>query len=297
MALSLRADTSELLTPQEALALAGETITACDFDSLAENAWILKALANNPSFLPKILNKDIESAIAGNQTHIYTHQCLVLAQDEHVVLRANFWVTPTKYAERSDMEKELYSYEVAHDHNFDFVTVGYLGPGYVTDIYRYNRDLVKGFVGERVDLDFAETTRLEAGKMLAFQGGRDVHIQYYPPEFSISLNLMLRDRQQQGKPQYYFDLDERRISGFVENALTSRFSILRFAKYAGDAETLDLLGDMRTKLDQPLLRAAAYDALIEAADAEGREKLEFEIARDQDEFLRERIEQIRAFRP
>ena len=230
MALTLRADTSELLTPADALALAGETIRARDFESLAENAWILKALANNPAFLPTILNEDIRSAMAGNQTHIYTHQCLVLAQNEDFVLRANFWVPPTKYVERSDMEKELYSYEVAHDHNFDFVTIGYLGPGYVTDIYRYDRDAVKGFVGEQVELDFAETARLEAGKMLAFQGGRDVHIQYYPPDFSISLNLMLRDSQQQGKPQYYFDLEEKRISGFVENALTSRFSILRFAR-------------------------------------------------------------------
>ena len=54
---------------------------------------------------------------------------------------------------------------------------------------------------------------------------------------------------------------------------------------------------MRTKLDQPLLRAAAYDALLEASDAEGREKLGFEMARDQDGFLRERIDQVRAFSP
>lgn len=287
----------EALTPDEALCLAKERITPCSFESLVENAAILAGLAADRSFLSGVVNADLRHAINGEKTHMYTHQCLILAQNENFALRANFWVPPTKHAERSVLEKELYSYELAHDHNFDFITIGYLGSGYVTDLFHYDRSAVQGLIGETVDLDFVGTEQLTLGSVLGFKGGKDIHIQYYPREFSISLNLLLRDSAQQELPQYYFDVSERKISGYVENALTSRFSVLRFAKYVGDKETVELLGDLVRRLEQPLLRASAYDALLERADEETRQELLFDIDRDDDPLLTTRIEAIRAFQP
>lgn len=297
MALVLDPPTTGALTPDEALSLAQENIVRCSFESLAENAAILAGLAANRSFLAAILNADLRHAINGEKTHIYTHQCLILAQNDDYALRANFWVPPTKYVERSELEKELYSYELAHDHNFDFITIGYLGSGYVTDLFQYDRSSVQGLIGEAVDLEFLGTERLEPGRVLGFKGGKDVHVQYYPSEFSVSLNLLLRDKQQQELPQYYFNVAAKTISGYVENGLTSRLSVLRFAKFVGDDETTDLLGTLVRELDQPLLRAGAYDALLDRVDEESRQELLFEIGRDRDPLLPARMEGVRGFRP
>jgi hypothetical protein len=297
MALILTPTAAAALSPEEALSLAREQITRCSFESLADNAAILAGLAANRAFLSAILNADLRHAFSGGKTHIYTHQCLILAQDQDYALRANFWVPPTKYLERSELEKELYSYELAHDHNFDFITIGYLGPGYATDLFEYDRSSVQGFIGEPVDLEFVATERLEPGRVIGFKGGKDVHVQYYPSEFSVSLNLLLRDKDQQTLPQYYFDVSEKKISGYVENSLTSRLSVLRFAKYVGDAETTDLLGSLVRKLDQPLLRAGAYDALLGRVDGEAREDLLFEIGRDPDPLLQARMDAVSRFRP
>lgn len=297
MALILEPTAPGPLGPDEALALARDRIVPCSFESLEENASILAGLASDRTFLSNVLNIDLRRAMSGEKTHIYTHQCLILAQNDDFALRANFWVPPTKYVERSEIEKELYSYEFAHDHNFDFITIGYVGTGYITDLFQYDRSSVQGLVGESVGLDFLGTERLEPGRVMGFKGGKDVHIQYYPSEFSISLNLLLRDKAQQELPQYHFDVSEKKISGYVETALTSRFSVLRFAKYAGDAETTELLGDLIRTLEQPLLRAGAYDALLERSDESTRERLLFDIERDPDPLLSARMEAVRAFRP
>ena len=43
-------------------------------------------------------------------------------------------------------------YHVPHDHNFSFLTVGYLGPGYWSEYYEYDYGEVVGMPGEKVDL-------------------------------------------------------------------------------------------------------------------------------------------------
>lgn len=297
MAYTLDPATSETLTPEHALALANEHIDHTALDSLVEQAWILRALGNNRTFLRDLLNGDIERAIDGSMTHIYTPQCVILDQDQRFTFRANFWVIPTREEVRHDLEMSLYSYEVAHDHNFNFATFGYLGPGYRTDIYEYDRSKVAGIAGEPVDLSFLETTTLEPGKLLVFRSGKDVHTQYSPPEFSISLNMICRDPRELCQPQYFFDTQESRITGHVNNAVTGRISLLRFAKYLGNEETVGLLEHVRARQDQPLLRAAIYDALLHLAGPEEQKRLSFDLAREADPLIGRRIELIREFSP
>jgi hypothetical protein len=297
MAYTLELRTSDILTPDQALELAGASIDPTSIESLVEHAWILQALGNNRTFLGEVVNQDIKDAIEGHQTRIYTPQSIILTQNDNFTLRANFWVVPTTDNARHDLEVSLYSYNTAHDHNFDFLTFGYFGPGYRTDIYEYDRGRVRGLVGEKVELAFLGTTTLETGKTIGFRGGRDVHIQYPPPGFSISLNLICRDPLQLRQPQYFFDTDKKCIIGHVNNAVTGRFSLLRFAKYVGNGETVELLDRIRGSQDQPLLRAAAYDALLQLSAPEDRERISLEMSRDNDPDIARRIELLREFSP
>lgn len=297
MAYTIDPETRDTLTPDEALALAEASIDPASAESLVEHAWIIRALGNNRTFLTALVNQDIEHAIRGGPTHIYTPQSLILTQSQKFTLRANFWQVPTADEARHDLEVGLYSYNTAHDHNFNFATFGYFGPGYRTDIYEYDRDRVRGMVGEKVDLTFLETTFLEQGKVLIFRSGRDVHVQHSPSSFSISLNLICRDAFHLRQPQYFFDPVEGRIVGHVNNALAGRLSLLRFAKYVGNEETIELLERIRGDQDQPLLRAVAYDALFQLGGPEDRDRILHAVNCDDDSDMMRRIQLVREFAP
>ena len=77
-----------------------------------------------------------------------------------------------------------------HDHNFSFLTVGYLGPGYWSEYYEYDYAAVVGLPGEKVDLRFIEKARLEQGKVMLYRAASDVHNQLPADEMSVSINIM-----------------------------------------------------------------------------------------------------------
>lgn len=294
MVLTLDSAIDMSLTPEEALEAAEESLDPTSLDSLVENAWILSALGNDRDFLPRFLNEDLKRALDGGATYFYSSQSMLLGQRSKSALRVNFWYPSPPEAERGRLEKKLYSYEMPHDHNFHFATLGYLGPGYRTDIYRYERDEVKGLVGELVDLRFSETIQLIPGKLLVFESGRDVHTQYAPEALSISLNLLCRDHVEATRPQYLFDSGATRIVALAEQKLTRSMGLAKFAKFLGNEETIELLDAIIAGTPQPMLRAAGFDALIHLAPGE-RERIERRIGDDRDPLMGERVAQIGDF--
>ena len=107
------------------------------------------------------------------------------------------------------MYQDQFSYNIAHDHNFSFLTVGYLGPGYETDIYEYDYDSVEGYVGEKVEMQFLEKVRFAAGMAMYYRASRDLHIQHPPSEMTIPLNLLIQPPEVRLREQYEFDLNTR----------------------------------------------------------------------------------------
>ena len=285
----------QLLSPEEALEIAEGQLDPTSLDSLIENSWILKALGNNKAFLPALVNQDLKRALDGGVTQLYSPQSMLLGQGSKATFRANLWFPAPSEAERSRLEKKLYSYELPHDHNFHFATVGYFGPGYRTDIYRYDRAQVKGLVGEKVALSFSETTELRPRRVLVFESGRDIHTQYTPPSLSISLNLICRDAIEAAQPQYLFNVAEGTIHGLAEHRLARSVGLVRFAKYLGNAETAELVDAIASGAAQPALRAAGFDALIALAPDSDRERIDRRIAEDRDPGMAARVAQLAAF--
>ena len=230
-----------------------------DVDSIAASAPMLRALANDRTLVVKKLNERIENALSGGI--INSAQALLLARGTNFYVRANIWPAISDLA-NGRAYQDQFAYNFAHDHNYTFMTVGYLGPGYETEIYEYDYDRVEGYVGEAVDLRFLEKVKFAAGMVMLYRASRDLHIQYAPEELTITLNLMVSLPEVRLKEQYYFDVIKRVISSYPnELQATGRASFVNLAGFVGDENTRDLLSDLAQKHPCRRTRLMAFTAL------------------------------------
>ena len=186
-------------------------------DFLPQACGVLAGLYNNRGLLDQVLQAALLQATAGT-TAFYSPQSFLLATGRFAcgaktfTLRGNIWFPAALAGLNQRMEDSVYSYNNCHDHNFDFLTIGYSGSGYETDIYEYDREQVHGRVDEPVALRFVERAQLAQGRILHFRKCRDVHVQLYPSTTSISLNILMPDEDLSVLPQYEFNAAKGRIS-------------------------------------------------------------------------------------
>lgn len=241
MALTLNVKTDKAMDLSEFIDYVERDVDVTDQDAIVEAAPALLALANNQRLIIDRLNDDLKNWRDFQTTNSYTAQTLVLGRGDGFIVRANIW-TPYDGSEQShEWQQKLFLYTVAHDHNFDLLTVGYHGPGYETDLYEYDRSSVLGLPGEPVDLVARGRTTLDHGKVMFYRASRDVHAQYPPKAFSISINLMGSDSEMSLREQFYFDVERRCIRAPVETGISNRVLLCEAARYFGDARTSSLL--------------------------------------------------------
>lgn len=155
----------------------------------------LYALHNTPNlvsdYLKDELGRGFELFQDGNR---YSGQSLILARRRGFYLRVNFWPSvsdPLAFQSQEYFDKfYVYGDRFAHDHNFDFLTIGLHGPGYQTDLWTYDAANVKGCIGEKVQLAAHGRMRLAPGTMLLFRKALDIHTQLAPEALSVSLNFI-----------------------------------------------------------------------------------------------------------
>ena len=165
-----------------------------------------------------------------------------------------------------------FSYGVAHDHNFSFLTVGYFGPGYVSDYYEVDPEAVDGRRGEPLTLKFIERSQLSEGKMMLYRAHRDIHRQLPPESLSVSLNIMDEGDHVPWRDQYIVDLGQKaqgRGTIAKRPTLTSSEILLRCAVHLSD-DAHDIAAHFAKAHPVPRVRANAIAALAAAADGEGR---------------------------
>jgi hypothetical protein len=117
-----------------------------DEDDFASWGPALKKLANNRSFLADIMIAELkercEGQVRGNE---YSAQVIMLhTRSQRFFMRANLWPAASDTVVRQSGADPFF-YHVPHDHNFSFLTVGYLGPGYWSDYYEYDYGSVTGY--------------------------------------------------------------------------------------------------------------------------------------------------------
>ena len=258
MALTIPCNTPSIISVHEYMEYVRTKVDLRDVDSIAESASMLKALANDRELVVRELNQRIENYLADGA--IPSAQALLLGRGSDFYVRAAIWPAISDMASGRTYQDQ-FAYNLAHDHNFSFMTVNYLGPGYETEIYEYDYEKVEGYIGEPVDLRFLEKVRFGSGTAMLYRASRDVHVQYAPTELTITLNLMIAHPDIRVRDQFYFDLSSRTIASYPpEIAASSRASLLNLAGFLGDENTPQLLSDLAVRHPCRRTRLTAFEA-------------------------------------
>lgn len=248
-----------------------EALLATGFDprdegSLLHAARQLRRLGNDRDFLADLILAELaQSHRAEPADHSYGPQVIMLSRpgSGDFFLRANIWPSASEHMMRAS-GASAFVYGLPHDHNFDFLTLGYFGPGYWSDYYEYDYDSVIGWRGEPVALRFVERSRLEQGKLMHYRAHRDVHRQLPADSLSVSLNVMHAGGAQGWLDQYKFDLESKTVAGILGQGASEAF--LRIAVGLGSEEACDLAERFGQSHPSDRMRLAAWDALASAAE-------------------------------
>jgi hypothetical protein len=234
-----------------------------DEDSFAAAGPLLKRLANNRTFLADIAVGELKDRCARQDIESgYTSQVIMLHRaSEKYFIRANFWPSERDSVFKTSGSSPFF-YHVPHDHNFSFLTVGYLGPGYWSEYYEYDFDAVTGVPGEKVDLRFVEKSRLEPGKVMLYRAHRDVHNQLPADDMSVSINIMHASPRLPFLNQYRFDVKTCEIAGILNKSSTE--ALLALAAHRGDGNGRDLVEHFAARHPCDRIRFAALRELAAA---------------------------------
>ena len=240
---------------------------ARDEDDFASLGPLLARLGRNRKFLADLAIEELKSRCEGQHAQNgYGAQVFLLRPPNgRYVLRANFWPAREDPVVRASGTAAFF-YDMPHDHNFPFLTYGYLGPGYWSDYFEYDVDALAGVPGEAAGLRIVERARLEPGRLMLYRMRRDVHAQLPPDSLSVSLNILGADPAQPWLDQYRFDI----AKGIVAEGLTATGAEALVAVAVHTGNGLDLAE--RFARDHPCqrMRLTALDALASARPHEAR---------------------------
>lgn len=241
-----------------------------DAASLDHAARQLRRLGNNRTFLgDRIVEELALRHREEGEGNSYGAAVIMLAPPggADFFIRANIWPSADEHALRAS-GGDSFVYGLPHDHNFDFLTLGYFGPGYWSDYYEFDYEDVAGWSGEPVDLRFVERSRLEEGKIQLYRAHRDVHAQGVPDALSVSINVMHASGAQGWLDQYSFDLGTSQVVRIVSNGASEAF--VRIAVGLGLPEGLDIAERFAMTHPSDRMRLACFGALASAAEAPDR---------------------------
>jgi hypothetical protein len=246
-----------------------ERLETGDFDSRDEDNFAswgpwLKKLANNRDFLAELMIAELKDRCAGQlRDNQYSAQVIMLhGGSNKYIIRANFWPALKDSVIRHSGTDPFF-YGIAHDHNFSFLTVGYVGPGYWSDYYEYDYGTVVGYPGEDVRLKFIERARLEPGKVMLYRAHQDVHLQLAADEMSVSLNIVETSHSSAFRDQYRFDVANAKIEGIMTRMSLEPMMALAASIAGGDG--MDLIADFAARHPSERIRWCAVRAEASAA--------------------------------
>lgn len=239
-----------------------------DPENLDACARLLAQLGNNREFLGDILLAELAARHREeDHANAYGPQAFILSRpdESNFFLRANIWPSRDEHMFRAS-GGAAFVYDLPHDHNFDFLTLGYFGPGYWSDYYEFDYEDVTGWRGEPVDLRFIERARLHQGKVMLYRAHVDVHSQIPPDSLSVSVNIMHTSGAQGWLDQYAFDTGKGCVSRILSAGSSEAF--LRIGVGLGHEEARDLAESFGRSHPSDRMRLAAWGALAGASTDE-----------------------------
>lgn len=272
MAITIRDVVPRDTSVDEYLEYLDEHVAVDDVAGLMASAPMLLGLSQRKGLVAEVLNGFLSNYLDIGYNREVEHQSLILGVRGHFAIRLNIWVPARDSlgAEAAGLENRAHFYGIAHNHNFDFLTVGIHGAGYRTQLFECERRNRHGAAGERVSIMPCEETRLPEGKLMLYHAFTDVHIQHPPEELSMSLNVLVDNRDYRLEPQLQFDIEEGRILSQVHESRAFRMaSIFDLAPSLANDKTLELLQEISTSVAMPRsLRIGALKALASCGDGD-----------------------------
>ncbi len=266
MALTLNCQNTNPVSVEEYLAYIAAQVDLRDPESVMASAPMLKGLANDRNLVVSRLNEYVMQSFS--TPGLASAQTILIGSGKNFYVRANLWPSLSDVG-AGRMYQDQFSYNIAHDHNFSFLTVGYSGPGYETDIYEYDYDKVEGYAGEAVDIQFLEKVRFSAGMAMYYRASKDLHIQYPPSEMTITLNLLISPPEVRLREQYEFDLATKTIARLpAELEASRRVTFIELSSQLGDGNTAQLLEDLAQLHPCRRTRLTAWRSLCALMPAE-----------------------------
>jgi hypothetical protein len=230
-------------------------------DVLLSHGKHLQMLSNNRKFLVDHIVGELKNIHDYQPSNGWNSQTILLGGVAgKFVVRANVWLPRRMlHGTNADGRKPQFSLEQAHDHNYDFLTVGYLGRGYDTEIWEHDGQC-SGEAEEPVDLRFLERTSLPEHKVMLYRASKDVHVQLPPQDdFSISLNLLPPTIP--GREQYLFDFERSVVTKTFMAGYLGQQWLMDAAGHLCDDNISDVLSAIATKHASEKTRRAARRSL------------------------------------
>lgn len=218
-----------------------------DFSSLCECAPALRALANERRFVLDDYHTELKKYWTSEPRSIVQAQSITNHRGPGFYVRTNAWPSFSAFKENSQRhERGIYGFDLPHDHDFRFLTVGYYGPGYTTDLYEYDPPSGSGVRGEKLVLKSLGQEKLSPGRIMAYRERSDVHTQNPPDSLSISVNLICEPKQFASGQQYIFDIEQGEITRGAGCKTTARLAIVNVLGTMHDEESVELLATYAT---------------------------------------------------
>ncbi|MBL4643177.1 MAG: hypothetical protein JKY44_06255 [Flavobacteriaceae bacterium] len=263
MAHTYYSNTKDSITFNEFIDTISKVINFQDEDSLLECVNPLLKLSNNSSFFTEYLNQQLNLNMDEFQKgNSYSEQGYKLYECKDFFIRITYWPKISTDERFSQPQSDLFSYDMAHDHNFPLLTAGYKGDGYTTKLWEYEYENVIGYKNEKVDMKFLEETTLHQGKALYYRPSRDIHSQIPPKiEDSLAINIILNTHNQFEHRQYEFDTNQKKIKDIIYGSSESKFNIIKLATLFNNDETVGLLTKIASKHKIPQVRQESLISL------------------------------------
>lgn len=264
-----------------------ESESAYDIEKVRTAAACLGALAHSKDDIIDVICGQLDDSRKFQAGNEFQPPTFLVHEAPTYTIRLVIWLPQGPQAANVP-----FSYEEAHDHNFDFFTVNFWGTGYTTDLYEYDYAAIKGFDTETVRLIGRGQALLSPGKTMFYRKSLDAHTQYPPDELSVSLNLIIRPRAVLNR-QYEFDLcgnDLATLRMQHFDRYRQQRILFAFASRHGDGKSANLLAQIAKGNESAEIRALAWSAILSREN--GDRTIRDAAMADPDPYVRTAIDRI-----
>jgi hypothetical protein len=241
-----------------------QKIDTTSHDDMLATSELLRKIGNNKRLVADFALHNLKNRADYDASRVsYGPQTIMLHHDrsQNFYIRANFWPSENDHIFRASKSQSFF-YFVPHDHNFNFMTVGHMGPGYRSNYYEYDYTQVDGYPGEKVNLKFVEDTALHEGKVMLYRAFTDVHDQRPGEKMSMSINIMESTLRGSFMDQYQFDIERGIITDLVNRVPAQ--ALMSIVAMADEGNGMDFLHEVSRAHPSGRVRCLAVGALASA---------------------------------